>query len=53
MKLKNKINLLVTCDSGAGAGKTTASKYLSKRKRRKYFSRNKPTKTNRSATPEK
>jgi len=31
MKLKSNIRLLVTCDSGAGAGKTTASKYLSKR----------------------
>ena len=31
MKLKNNIRLLVTCDSGAGAGKTTASKYLSKK----------------------
>ena len=30
MKLKNKVRLLITCDSGAGAGKTTASKYLSK-----------------------
>ena len=30
MKLKNNIKLLITCDSGAGAGKTTASKYLSK-----------------------
>ena len=30
MKLKNNIRLLITCDSGAGAGKTTASKYLSK-----------------------
>jgi len=29
MKLKNNIKLLITCDSGAGAGKTTASKYLS------------------------
>ena len=31
MKLKNNIRLLITCDSGAGAGKTTASKYLSKK----------------------
>ena len=31
MKLKSNIRLLVTCDSGAGAGKTTASKYLSKK----------------------
>ena len=31
MKLKSNIRLLVTCDFGAGAGKTTASKYLSKR----------------------
>ena len=31
MKLKNNVRLLVTCDSGAGAGKTTAAKYLSKR----------------------
>ena len=30
MKLKNNIKLLVVCDSGAGAGKTTAAKYLSK-----------------------
>ena len=30
MKLKSNVRLLVTCDSGAGAGKTTASKYLSK-----------------------
>ena len=29
MKLKNNIKLLITCDSGAGAGKTTAAKYLS------------------------
>ena len=29
MKLKNNIKFLITCDSGAGAGKTTASKYLS------------------------
>ena len=29
MKLKNNVKLLITCDSGAGAGKTTASKYLS------------------------
>ena len=31
MKLKNNIRLLITCDSGAGTGKTTAAKYLSKR----------------------
>ena len=31
MKLKSDVRLLVTCDSGAGAGKTTAAKYLSKR----------------------
>ena len=31
MKLKNNIRLLITCDSGAGAGKTTASKYLSRK----------------------
>ena len=31
MKLKNNVRLFITCDSGAGAGKTTASKYLSKR----------------------
>lgn len=31
MKLKNNIRLLITCDSGAAAGKTTASKYLSKK----------------------
>ena len=31
MKLKNNIKLLITCDSGAGAGKTTAAKYLSKK----------------------
>ena len=30
MKLKNNVRLLITCDSGAGAGKTTAAKYLSK-----------------------
>ena len=30
MKLKSDARLLITCDSGAGAGKTTASKYLSK-----------------------
>ena len=30
MKLKSNVRLLITCDSGAGAGKTTASKYLSK-----------------------
>ena len=30
MKLKSNAKLLITCDSGAGAGKTTASKYLSK-----------------------
>ena len=31
MKLKSNVRLLITCDSGAGAGKTTASKYLSKK----------------------
>ena len=31
MKLKSKVRLLVTCDSGAGTGKTTAAKYLSKK----------------------
>ena len=31
MKLRNNIRLFITCDSGAGAGKTTASKFLSKR----------------------
>jgi len=31
MKLKSNVRLLVTCDSGAAAGKTTAAKYLSKR----------------------
>ena len=31
MKLKSNIKLLITCDSGAAAGKTTATKYLSKR----------------------
>ena len=31
MKLNPKVRLLITCDSSAGAGKTTASKYLSKR----------------------
>ena len=31
MKLKNNVKLLVVCDSGAGAGKTTAAKYLSKK----------------------
>ena len=31
MILKNSIRLLITCDSGAAAGKTTAAKYLSKR----------------------
>jgi cytidylate kinase len=30
LKLKSNIRLLLTCDSGAAAGKTTASKYLSK-----------------------
>ena len=30
MILKSNVRLLLTCDSGAGAGKTTASKYLSK-----------------------
>ena len=31
MKLNRKVRLLVTCDSSAGAGKTTAAKYLSRR----------------------
>lgn len=31
MKLKDSAKLFITCDSGAGAGKTTASKYLSKK----------------------
>jgi len=31
MKLNSKVRLLITCDSSAGAGKTTAAKYLSKR----------------------
>ena len=31
MKLKNNVRLLITCDSGAAAGKTTAAKYLSKK----------------------
>ena len=31
MKLRNNVRLLITCDSGAGAGKTTAAKYLSKK----------------------
>ena len=31
MKLKNDIKILITCDSGAAAGKTTAAKYLSKK----------------------
>ena len=31
MKLKSKVRLLITCDSGAGTGKTTAAKYLSKK----------------------
>ena len=31
MKLKSNVKLLITCDSGAGSGKTTASKYLSKK----------------------
>ena len=31
MKLKSKVRLLVTCDAGAGTGKTTAAKYLSKK----------------------
>ncbi len=31
MKLKNNIKLLITCDSGAGAGKTTSAKFLSKK----------------------
>ena len=29
MKLNRKVRLLITCDSGAAAGKTTAAKYLS------------------------
>jgi len=31
LKLKDNTRLFITCDSGAGAGKTTASKYLSKK----------------------
>ena len=31
MKLKNNVRLLITCDSGAGAGKTTTTKYISKK----------------------
>jgi len=31
MKLKQKVKLLITCDSGAAAGKTTAAKFLSKK----------------------
>ena len=31
MRLNNKVKILITCDSGAGAGKTTAAKYLSKK----------------------
>ena len=31
MKLKNNIRLLITCDSGAGAGKTTASNFFKKK----------------------
>jgi cytidylate kinase len=31
MKLDNNTKLFITCDSGAGAGKTTASKYLKKK----------------------
>ncbi len=31
MKLDNNTQLFITCDSGAGAGKTTASKYLKKK----------------------
>lgn len=31
MKLKGNVRLLITCDSGAGAGKTTAAKHLSKK----------------------
>ena len=31
MKLNSKVRLLITCDSSAGAGKTTAAKYLSKK----------------------
>ena len=36
MKLNNKVRLLVTCDSSAGAGKTTAAKIL-KRKMKAYL----------------
>ena len=31
MKLKNNIRLLITCDSGVGAGKTTASNFFKKK----------------------
>ena len=31
MRLKSNVRLLLTCDSGAAAGKTTASRYLSKK----------------------
>ena len=31
MKLKQKVKLLLTCDSGAAAGKTTAAKFLCKK----------------------
>ena len=31
MKLKSNVRLLITCDSGAGAGKTTVTKYISKK----------------------
>jgi len=31
LKLKNKVRILITCDSGAAAGKTTAAKFLSKK----------------------
>ena len=31
MKLKNNIKILITCDSGAAAGKTTVSKFLSRK----------------------
>ena len=41
MKLKSNIRLFVTCDSGAGAGKTTATGKLGlylKEKDKKFFS---------------
>ena len=39
MKLKNNIKLLITCDSGAAAGKTTAAKLIGKKKmyKSKFF----------------